>query len=151
MFTGTAKPSPATPPSSSTATAVVTPITCPRASRSGPPELPLFNAASVWITSSISAPLGDVSGRARALTIPAVTVRSRPNGLPIATTASPTSTSSEFPSRSGVSAFAEVSTCSTARSVSGSVPTTRARTRSRLEKLTLTSSAPSITCRFVTT
>src|SRR5207244_1940905 len=37
-------------------TAVLTPTTRPRASTSGPPELPGFSAASVWITSSISRP-----------------------------------------------------------------------------------------------
>src|SRR5947208_291304 len=37
-------------------TAVLTPTTRPRASTSGPPELPGFKAASVWITSSISRP-----------------------------------------------------------------------------------------------
>ena len=37
--------------------------------------------------------------------MPAVTVRSRPNGLPIATTASPTSTRVESASVSGVSAL----------------------------------------------
>jgi hypothetical protein len=36
--------------------------------------------------------------------MPAVTVRSSPKGFPIATTGSPTSTSSELPSGSGVSA-----------------------------------------------
>ena len=35
-------------------------------------------------------------------------MRSRPNGLPIATTGSPTSTASELPSGSGVSALADV-------------------------------------------
>ena len=36
------------------------PITRPRASSSGPPELPGLSAASVWITSSIAKPLGAV-------------------------------------------------------------------------------------------
>src|ERR1035437_4291409 len=38
-------------------TAVLTPMTSPRELTSGPPELPGFNAASVWITSSISRPV----------------------------------------------------------------------------------------------
>src|SRR6202034_688211 len=55
-FTGTARPRP-TP-----ATAVLIPTTRDCASASGPPELPGFSAASVWITSSTSraaAPLRD--------------------------------------------------------------------------------------------
>ena len=57
--------------------------------------------ASVWITWSIVLPLGDVTARCRALTMPAVTVRSSPNGLPIATTGSPTLTASESARASG--------------------------------------------------
>ena len=37
-------------------TAVLTPITRPFQSTSGPPELPGLSAASVWITSSMSRP-----------------------------------------------------------------------------------------------
>ena len=55
-------------------------------SSSGPPELPWLIAASVWITWSIVYWLGEVIWRCSALTMPAVTVRARPNGLPIATT-----------------------------------------------------------------
>ena len=74
--------------------------------------------------------------------MPAVTVRSSPNGLPIATTGSPTRTTSEFASASGVSALAGTSTFSTARSVEGSVPTIVALTVSWFEKLTSTRVAP---------
>ncbi len=70
--------------------------------------------------------------------MPAVTVRSRPKGFPIATTGSPTRTASELPMERGVSALAAVSTRRTARSVDGSVPTTSACTVSRFEKLTVT-------------
>jgi hypothetical protein len=77
--------------------------------------------------------------------MPAVTVRSSPNGFPIATTGSPTRRASESPNGSGVSALADVFTRSTARSVDGSLPTTSALTVSRLEKLTVTSLAPSTT------
>ncbi len=57
-----------------------TPTTRPRASSSGPPELPGLIGASVWITSSIWKPLGAWISRPSPDTIPAVAVRSRPNG-----------------------------------------------------------------------
>jgi len=47
-------------------------------------------AASVWMTLSIVNPFGALISRCSAETIPVVTVRSSPNGLPIATTGSPT-------------------------------------------------------------
>ena len=81
----------------------LTPITRPAASSSGPPELPGLSAASVWITSSIANPLGAVIRRCSAETTPVVSVRSSPNGLPIATAGSPTCTSEESPSSSGCS------------------------------------------------
>ena len=56
--------------------------------------------------------------------MPAVTVSSRPNGLPIATTAVADLTCVESPSASGWSTEAGASTLITARSVDGSVPTT---------------------------
>ena len=124
---------------------VLTPMTWPRAFRSGPPELPGLIGASVWMTWSIVKLFGAVIRRCSALTMPDVTVRSSPNGLPIATTGSPTRTLSELPRGRGVSAFAEVSTRRTARSVDGSVPTISALTVSRFEKLTFTSLAPSTT------
>ena len=58
--------------------AVLTPMTRPRASQSGPPEFPGFSAASVWITSSIRRPVWVRSERPSALTTPAVTVQSNP-------------------------------------------------------------------------
>ena len=60
------------------------PITWPKRSSSGPPELPWLMAASVWIASGMVRPFGASMLRPVALTIPAVIVRSRPNGLPIA-------------------------------------------------------------------
>ena len=72
---------------------VFTPMTWPRLLISGPPELPWLMGASVWMTWSMVKRLGAVIRRCRALTIPAVTVRSSPNGFPIATTGSPTRTS----------------------------------------------------------
>ncbi len=59
--------------------------------------------------------------------MPLVTVPSRPNGLPMATTASPTSTALESPRRRGSRNDAGASTLITARSVEGSVPTSVAR------------------------
>ena len=50
---------------------MLTPPTRPRESTSGPPELPGFSAASVWITSSINRPLVERKERPRALTTPA--------------------------------------------------------------------------------
>ena len=85
---------------------VLTPMTWPRALSSGPPELPWLIGASVWMTWSMVKRFGAVMRRCSALTIPDVTVRSRPNGLPIATTGSPTWTLSELPSGRGVSALA---------------------------------------------
>ena len=102
------------------------PITSPAALISGPPELPGLIAASVWITLEIENPLGAWIWRCRAETMPLVTVRSRPNGLPIATTGSPTSIFEESPRASGCSWSEGASTLSSARSVAGSVPTTSA-------------------------
>ena len=75
--------------------------------------------------------------------MPAVTVRSRPNGLPIATTGSPTCDGVGVAERSGVSAPGLASTLSTAMSVEGSVPTSVAFRLSSFEKLTRIESAPS--------
>ena len=78
-----------------------TPITSPREETSGPPELPGLSAASVWITSSISRPVCDRSERPSAETTPAVTVDSKPSGLPIATTSWPRRSFLESPKRRG--------------------------------------------------
>ena len=64
--------------------AVFTPMTSPRESSSGPPELPGLSAASVCITSSMSLPECARRERPSALTTPAVTVHSKPYGLPMA-------------------------------------------------------------------
>ena len=61
------------------------PTTSPRRLISGPPELPGLMATSVWISGSSSPVSRDL-----ALTMPAVTVLSRPNGEPMAITHSPT-------------------------------------------------------------
>src|SRR5579871_5456073 len=115
-LTGTAMPRP-TP-----ATAVLMPTTRACASASAPPELPGLSAASVWITSSITRPRAG-SERPSALTTPAVTDPARPSGLPTATTSWPTTSLSASP-RSAGSGVGPVAR-STARSDSGSAPTTR--------------------------
>src|SRR5689334_4612017 len=61
-------------PCAGTMTAVFTPITAPAESTSGPPELPGFNAASVWMMLSRSLPVAPRIERPSALTMPAVTV-----------------------------------------------------------------------------
>ena len=99
-------------------------MTWPALFSSGPPELPGLMAASVWIAlmyeRSVCSPA--VTGRSRALTIPEVTVPSRPSGAPIAMATSPTRTAPESPSpRVGRSLR---STFTTARSYAGLVPTT---------------------------
>ncbi len=66
------------------------PTTSPFMSTSGPPLLPGLMAASVWIAGYVvelpwsSEPT--FTGRFSALTMPLVTVASRPNGDPMATT-----------------------------------------------------------------
>ena len=119
-LTGTASPTP-TP-----ATAVLMPITRAWLSASAPPEFPGFSAASVWITSSISRAAEALrvgSDRPRALTTPAVTVPASPSGLPTATTSWPTTRWSASPSSAGGGVGPDAR--STARSDSGSAPTTR--------------------------
>ena len=64
VSTGTAKPIPTLPPVPlPVAIWELIPTTRPRASSSGPPELPGLSAASVWITLSIRNPLGAVRRR----------------------------------------------------------------------------------------
>ena len=91
---------------------------------SGPPELPGLSAASVWMMSSISRPERARSERPSALTTPAVTVAGSRSGLPIAMAIWPTRMARESPSlacRRPRSASMRI----TARSVSGSSPTSR--------------------------
>jgi hypothetical protein len=77
------------------------------------------------MTSSISRPEVARSERPRADTTPAVTVDSKPSGLPIATTSWPRRSALESPSAAaGVPAGRSVRI--SARSVSGSSPSTRA-------------------------
>ena len=76
--------------------------------------------------------------------MPAVTVRSSPNGLPIATTASPTSTLSESASVSGVRARARGVDLEQGDVGRGSLPTSVAFSVSSFEKRTSIEVAPSI-------
>ena len=106
--------------------AVLTPITSPFMFSSGPPELPGLMAASVWIKcwNWPGAPWSMV--RFLAEMMPAVTVCARANGLPMASTQSPTcGSSSELPIFT-VGSGVLVSILITARSVALSTPITRA-------------------------
>ena len=67
---------------------VLMPTSSPRVFTSAPPELPGLMAASVWMKSSYW--VNPRSFRPVALTMPAVTVWFNWNGLPIASTHSPT-------------------------------------------------------------
>ena len=88
------------------------PTTSPSRSTSGPPELPGLIAASVWIAGYVVSWLGCGWRRPRAarrrpdgsvaLTMPEVTVASRPNGEPIATTFSPTEILFDWPMLAGL-------------------------------------------------
>jgi hypothetical protein len=75
--------------------AVLMPMTFACVSTSGPPELPGFRAASVWMTFSIMRPSFARSDRPVALTTPVVTVEWNPSGSPIAMTSWPTRSVSE--------------------------------------------------------
>ena len=70
--------------------AVLMPITRPRESTSGPPELPGLSATSLWMIPSMACPSLARIVRPSALTTPADTVELKPSGLPIATTSCPT-------------------------------------------------------------
>ena len=108
-------------------TAELMPTTRPRESTSGPPELPGLSATSVWMMLSMSRPVVLRSERPSALTTPADTVDSKPNGLPMAITSWPTRRRADCPKRAAGSAGA--STRMTARSVPGSSPVSVAAKR----------------------
>ncbi len=156
VFTGIAKPMPIEPPEDWPPVAIwaLMPITRPWPSSSGPPELPGLMAASVWITSAMLKLLGASIVRCTAETMPVVTVRVKPNGLPMAIVGAPTLASDESPSgRTFMSLTSSGSIFRTARSDDTSVPLTSASTKLLVfsSKLTETSSAPSTTCALVTT
>ena len=149
VLIGIANPMPTEPLPPPVAIWELMPITRPSPSISGPPLFPGLIEASVWITLEIEKPLGARISRATADTIPVVTVRVKPNGLPIATTGSPTCAELESPSGTGRALLIlSGSTLSTARSVDGSRPLTVALTGSpSSSKLTVTSLGPSTTWR----
>jgi hypothetical protein len=129
---------------------VFTPITRPRPSSSGPPELPGLIAASVCTTRFTREPSGASMLRRTDETTPSVSVRSSPSGLPIASAVSPTRTSRESPSGSGLN-FPRGRIFSSARSFERSRPTTRARYRlPPPRKRIVTTGPPAITWAFVT-
>ena len=109
-------------------TAVLTPMTSPAEETSGPPELPGLSAASVCTTSSIIRPAPDCSVRPSAEMTPVVTVASKPSGLPIAIAICPRFSFEELPSFAAGRAALE-SMRNSARSVSGSSPSTLAERR----------------------
>ena len=114
---------------------------------SGPPELPRLIGASVWMKSSYGP---SWMSRPRAEMMPAVTEPPSPNGLPIASTQSPMRMALESPNSragSGLSGF----TFSNAMSPAVSRPTTVAFNEVLSCRVTVISSAPSITWLLVTT
>ena len=129
---------------------VLMPMTSPRQLMSGPPEFPGFTGASVWIMSRIgrvSPPTANV--RPRLLTIPWVSVPSRLNGLPMASTGSPTRSEAELPNGAAGSDPAGTSARIMARSFPGSRPAISASAVDPSAKRTSMASAPSITCSLV--
>src|SRR3979411_3214619 len=89
VFGGIAKPTPALEPELVWIWSL-SPSRWPLASSRGPPELPGLIAASVWIEPVMVKLFGAWMARPTWLTIPVVVVSGRLNGLPIATTGSPT-------------------------------------------------------------
>jgi len=112
---------------------------------SAPPEFPGLIGASVWMKSSKSAT--PTSARPTALTMPNVTVRLNPSGLPMASTKSPTAKWLEFP-HVAVGRF-DAWIFTTATSVFGSVATTFPLNWRRSAKITSTSTASATTWLFV--
>ena len=141
ILVGMAKPYPAYAPVGEESTELI-PTNSPFAFTSAPPLLPWLIAASVWMNDSIPL-LYTPNERAFALTIPAVTVEFRLNGLPTANTHSPTFKASESPT--GIVGKSSPSIFTSARSVLGSVPITRPLNSRLSFSFTLISSAPSIT------
>ena len=148
MAAGTAKPTPAEEPEREKI-AVLMPIRSPSMSTSAPPELPGLMAASVWMKDPESEM--PVSVRFSAEMMPLVTVWPTPNGLPIASTRSPTCCCS-------LSSIGRVgrrsptfSSLSTAMSERASASTTVAGNSRRSFSTTLIAWAPSMTWLLVTT
>mmetsp|Transcript_45013 Transcript_45013/g.113957 ORF Transcript_45013/g.113957 Transcript_45013/m.113957 type:complete len:228 (+) Transcript_45013:182-865(+) len=119
---GIAKPTPAEVPEL-VKMAVLTPMTAPEESRSGPPLLPGLMAASVWMPPPMTVPSWLRMSRPRPLMAPVVRVWSKPKGLPIARHSCPTRRLLEAPSCTGRSASGGALTFTTARSRRRSAPT----------------------------
>ncbi len=120
------------------------PMTSPRILINGPPELPGLTATSLWISGRYSPVSRDLAEM-----MPAVTVFSRPNGEPIASTHSPTRILLESPVRR-YGRLVAVS-LSSATSERRSAPSTLALNSRRSVSVTVTSSAPSTTWALVST
>ena len=146
MLEGMAKPMPMLPPVREKM-AVLTPTSLPSRSTSAPPELPGLIEASVWM--KFWKPTPGTLLRPTAETMPEVTVWPTPNGFPTATTKSPTRSASL--SASGIAVRLSASIRIRATSVSGSEPTNSAFTLRPSARVTVTSSAPSITWWLVST
>ncbi len=87
---GAAKPTPAnTPVRAGSAIETTMPTTSPCSSTSGPPKLPGLTDESNWMRPE-TLPSRVSAVRFRPETTPAETLKSRPSGLPIATTSVPT-------------------------------------------------------------
>ena len=120
------------------------PTTSPRAFSSGPPELPGLTATSVWMKGTA---LSSGSERPLALTTPAVTLFSKPNGEPMAITHSPGISAWLLPSGKVGRPVALI--LITATSVLSSRPSTLALNSRRSVSFTVTSWAPRTTCALV--
>mmetsp|Transcript_28635 Transcript_28635/g.72866 ORF Transcript_28635/g.72866 Transcript_28635/m.72866 type:complete len:298 (-) Transcript_28635:467-1360(-) len=103
--------------------AVLMPTSAPELSSSGPPLLPGLMAASVWMPPGMDDPTSDLISRLSPLTTPVVSVWSKPNGLPTASTCCPTRSPALEPSSAGCSSSGGALTRTTARSRLRSVPT----------------------------
>ena len=126
------------------------PISSPSAFSSGPPELPGLIEASVcrkpWNTRS-----SERSERSTAESTPVVTVFESPKGLPIAITGSPTRRSDEAPGGVQGTRLRRSRCWSTARSLFGSAPTSRASNWRPSARVTWMRSAVATTCSLVST
>ena len=98
--TGIAKPTPSPPPPVDSIWELM-PSTRPRASTSGPPELPWLMAASVWIAPGIWKLVSESIERFSAEMMPTESDWGSPKGLPMAATGEPTRSSSPVARASG--------------------------------------------------
>ena len=113
-----AKPMPTLPPEGEKIIEFM-PITWPRRSKVGPPELPRLMGASIWMKLVYCWPFP--MSRPSEETMPAVTELERPKGLPTATTQSPTRSLLSSPN-STVGSGLSLLILSSAMSVAASVP-----------------------------